>query len=398
MKIIKIFYLILTITSFISCKNGIKANKAFIEEVAKYYSQQASLTADVEYKINFFDYDDTTTYKTQVKMVRDIKDTIYGGNIWYNVYLDSTYKNIEKYYDQKNAYFILKDSEKIIRYDVKKGETFIIDGASDGEAKSIYFLKPEKLTEILNDSLKQTVVTDTVVDNKDYALLTIKYPDEDDYSNQAKKIFINKETKVIEKITFYSMYLDQFQYNEWNITNTKFNSVTNTNLEKKLKELSSKYKVEDYKPRTEEEMAPLAAGTQAPDFTAKLYKDNKEIKLSDYKGKIIVLDFWYMSCQPCVMAISHLNKIQEKYKDKVIVLGVNASDTDENQIAKIPDFIKRHQLNYSIAMIDKAVVESYNIYGFPTVYVIDRNGTIQYAAPGFSEELEKKLDDAIKKL
>ncbi len=145
-------------------------------------------------------------------------------------------------------------------------------------------------------------------------------------------------------------------------------------------------------------MAPLKTGTKAPEFTATLYKDNREIKLSDYKGKIVILDFWYMSCPPCSEAIPHLNRIQEKYKDKVVVLGVNASDTDEKEIAKIPAFIKRNSLEYQIAMIDIKVLESYNIYGFPTAYIIDQNGVIQYAATGFTEELEKNLGEIIKSL
>ena len=203
MKITRLICLLAVTSLIVSCKKEVKADKAFIEEVAKYYAEQGSLTADVDYMIKYFDNDDTTKVKAKVKLIRDTKDTIFGGVVWYTADIDSTYKNIIKYYDGNKAYLILKDSSSITRYDAKKGETFIIDGASDGDTKNIYFLKPEKLTEVLNDSIIKTTVTDTVLNNNDYALLTIKYPDEDEITQQGRKVFINKKTKTIDKITFY---------------------------------------------------------------------------------------------------------------------------------------------------------------------------------------------------
>ena len=396
MKITKIICLFAIAAFSISCKKEIKANKAFIESVAKYYSEQTSLSADVEYKIKFFDNEDTTTVKTQVKLIRDIKDTIYGGIVWYKAHIDSTYKNIEKYYDGDKIYVTRKDSLSLTRFNAKIGETFTIDGATDGEAKNIFFFKPDKLANLLTDATLKTTISDTMFDDQSYALLSVEYPDDEETTGSVKKIYINKENKLIEKITYFTMMGDQFQYNEWNISKIEFNTVKKQNLDKHLKETTVNFKVTDYKPLTEEQMAPLTTGTMAPDFKAKLYKDNKEVKLSDYKGKIVVLDFWYMSCYPCQMAIPHLNSVQEKYKDKVVVLGVNASDTDEKQIKKIPDFIKRNNLGYDIAMIERNVVKQYNIHAFPTLYVIDPKGIIKYAQRGFSEELEKSLNKIIK--
>lgn len=396
MKIPKIIVLFAIAAFSISCKKEIKADKAFVKNVANYYSEQSSLSADVEYKIKFLDSEDTTTIKTQIKLIRDTKDTIYGGIVWYKAEIDSTYKNIEKYYDGDKLYLTLKDSLSLTRYNPKIGETFPIDGASDGEAKNIFFFKPEKLANLLTDTTLKTTISDTVFNDKKYALLSVRYPDDEETTGSIRKVYINKENNLIEKITYFTKMDNQFQYNEWNINNIEFNTVKKQNLDKHLKETTANYKITDYKPLTEEQMAPLAVGTIAPDFTARLYKDNKEVKLSDYKGKIVILDFWYMSCYPCQMAIPHLNSVQEKYKDKVVVLCVNASDTEEKEIKKIPDFIKRTHLNYSTAMIDRTILKHYNIHAFPTLYVVDQKGIIQYAQQGFSEELEKNLEKIIK--
>lgn len=377
-----------------SCKKEVKANKVFIEEVSKYYTQQTSISADVDYSIKYFDNDDTTKVKTQIKLIRDKKDTIFGGIVWYKADIDSTYINVEKYYDRDKLYLIEKDSLLVTRYNTKKGETFAIDGATDGEAKNIFFFEPEKLTKVLKDTLVKSTITDTVFNNKDYVLLALSFPDDDEFKGRIKKIYINKENKLIEKITYYCKYANQFQYKEWNISNIEFNMVKKEELDKHFKEVTAKYKVTDYKEPTEEEMAPLALGTKAPDFEAKLFTAGKTVKLSDYKGKIVVLDFWYMACYPCCQSIPHLNAIQQKHKD-VVVLGVNPYDTDKKKIVKVPDFIKQHKVGYLIAGIDNNVVKQYNVYGFPTVYIIDKNGMIQFAVPGFSEEMEKILDEKI---
>lgn len=398
MNFIKIFFLLGALL-LISCKKGNSAeDEAFVQDVIKYYAAQTSFSADIEYKIKGIAKTDTLTIKTQYKIIRDKKDTVFGGLIWYNVDIDTVFKNIEKYYDGDKIYLIEKDSGNVTRYDAKKGQTFVIEDNRDSQIKKVYFLDIEDLKQTLaNDSIGNNI-KDTLYNNRKYTLLTLKYPDNEDSTNHTKKIFINKENKHIEKITYYCKSYDDFQYTEWNISNIQFNTVKREDLSRHFNKLTANYAFIDFIPYSERKMSPVKILMHAPDFTAKSFKDNEEVHLSDYKNKIVVLDFWHMSCPPCAMAIPHLTRIQKKYKTEVVVLGVNPYDDNKKDADKIAMFKKRTGLDYEIAMIDSNITKKYNVTGFPTVFIIDKNGVIKHTEPGFSTDLEDNLDKVIKNL
>ncbi len=144
----------------------------------------------------------------------------------------------------------------------------------------------------------------------------------------------------------------------------------------------------------------LANGTPAPDFTA-ISLDNKPIKLSDFRGKVVVLDFWATWCGPCMMAMPNTNKAARAFKDKdVVILGVNVSDDKE----KCMNWIKENQKTYEsmIFAYDPTSGEGkedisgklYGVSGIPTQFVIDRKGVIRASFVGFDED-EKPLRAAI---
>ena len=66
----------------------------------------------------------------------------------------------------------------------------------------------------------------------------------------------------------------------------------------------------------------LSNGTSAPDFTPMPGKDGKPVKLSDYRGKVVVLDFWATWCQPCMQSLPHTTAMAKKYADKNVVVLV----------------------------------------------------------------------------
>ena len=122
-----------------------------------------------------------------------------------------------------------------------------------------------------------------------------------------------------------------------------------------------------------ESLSDKASSEKAPDFTLTTV-DNKTIKLSDYKGKIVIIDFWATWCPPCRKGIPDLIEIQNRYKKDVIVIGLSV-DTDTK--GEVVPFISNNGINYPVAYPTPDVVSSYGgIESIPTSFIIDQNGTV----------------------
>lgn len=145
----------------------------------------------------------------------------------------------------------------------------------------------------------------------------------------------------------------------------------------------------------------LKVGDKAPDFTTQdLAK--KDVRLSDFKGKVIILDFWATWCGPCMAAMPHTQKVAAQYKDQgVVVLGSCTSDTRgaferwvrANQ-AKYPDIIWTHDV---AERGEKNISRTlYGVGGIPTQFIIDRDGKIVDIVGGYMEG-EVILDAALAK-
>jgi len=145
----------------------------------------------------------------------------------------------------------------------------------------------------------------------------------------------------------------------------------------------------------------LAAGTQAPDFTVN-DRDGKPVKLSDYRGKVVVLDFWATWCGPCQASLPHTNEVAKAFKDKgVVVLAVNVWDTKAEFDKWLPQHAQFSDITFLIDPTKEqgkdVATTLYNVTGIPTQYVIDKDGKIVKSFVGFSgptEELANTLKAA----
>jgi thiol-disulfide isomerase/thioredoxin len=146
----------------------------------------------------------------------------------------------------------------------------------------------------------------------------------------------------------------------------------------------------------------LANGTVAPDFTA-TDASGKPVKLSDYRGKVVVLDFWASWCGPCVASMPHTQEVAKKLAAENAPFVVLAIDNSE----KRPDFLKwvqsRSELDKIVfAQVEKPDIagESYKVSGIPTQFVIDAQGIIRASFVGYngpSDVLESAVRSALAK-
>lgn len=120
---------------------------------------------------------------------------------------------------------------------------------------------------------------------------------------------------------------------------------------------------------------PQGSGTaakQAPDFSLTDIS-GKPLRLSDYRGKVVVLDFWATWCEPCKQEIPHLIDLQSKYGQRVQVLGISMDDDDK----PVRTFQQQYKMNYPIAVGTSSLADQYGgVLGLPITFVIDGQGRI----------------------
>ena len=151
-----------------------------------------------------------------------------------------------------------------------------------------------------------------------------------------------------------------------------------------------------FKPREEQTTPPalLTAGTTAPDWT--LYDANgKKVSLSQLKGKVVVLDFYFIGCSGCMLSLKPLNAIYEKYKNKELII---ASLTERDSKKAVLDFEKRYKIDYTGYINAADVVKSYHVTAFPTFYFIDKEGKIGNVFVGYIDDFEEKVSSVVDNL
>jgi len=135
--------------------------------------------------------------------------------------------------------------------------------------------------------------------------------------------------------------------------------------------------------------------TPAPDFTLKSMS-GKNIKLSEYAGSAVLLNFWASWCGPCRSEMPLLNDLHNKYKELgFVVVGVNV----EEQTDKARDYLGDIPVDFPILFDDKnSVSKLYDVIAMPTTIMIDRNGNMRYLHQGYKPGDEKKYKTMTKKL
>jgi len=117
----------------------------------------------------------------------------------------------------------------------------------------------------------------------------------------------------------------------------------------------------------------------------------KAYTLEDLKGKIVVLNFWFIACKPCVKEIPDLNKLVEKYSDKDVVFIGLTHDKKE----PLETFLGKTKFNYNIIAENTEVADLYEVSSYPTHFVIDKDSMIELALSGGSLNVLEQIDQAI---
>lgn len=251
---------------------------------------------------------------------------------------------------------------------------------------------------LISDKNSIKTVKDTAINNHLFEVVTINIGKrriqnlgEDLDVMQTKSNFIYKIT--IDKSN--SLPTEILQKNDLNddfIKTTFKNINTNPNQPTENSWFYSTY-IHEYIPSEKTEIPQIIpVGSLAPDWTLPLYNKNENISLSNLKGKVILLDFWFKNCGPCIESIPHLNAINKKFSDKEFeVLGINTWDSKKD----VTWFCNKHQVKYNVLINGKDLAEQYGISAFPTLVLIDKAGKVLYSGGFNQSEIEKLIEKVL---
>ncbi len=135
-------------------------------------------------------------------------------------------------------------------------------------------------------------------------------------------------------------------------------------------------------------LTPPANRKVAPAFQLAT-EDGRKTQLSDYRGKVVLLNFWATDCGGCVLEIPSIIQIENSYKSQgFTALGVSMDISyeglkDANEAwGRVTPFIAKHGVNYPIVMGDDAISRAYSLNAFPATYLIDKSGKVAISYVG----------------
>jgi len=109
--------------------------------------------------------------------------------------------------------------------------------------------------------------------------------------------------------------------------------------------------------------------------------DKRVLRLSEFKGKVVFLNFWATWCKPCEEEMPSMQRLHERYKNQGLVVLAISEDT--GGAAQVAPYLKKHNLTFPVGLDPKASVASlYGVWSVPSTFIIDKRGNRAYFANG----------------
>ncbi len=381
-------YLMLLSLSVIILTGCNKKEESFLSKVVNSNKNHNSIHYKVTEQYYYSNASDTIVTPFDVWAVKDERDTLRKGYVSVNNY----YRPYNMTYEQGNFYLTIPPKKTTILYK-HFTEPFIssIDWID-------IFLKPAMLIKLSKNPNVTLTFTDTLYKKKHHTKMVVNVTKNNKLAERSTYI-IDNNTFVPVWAKLESFKKDYVYNDELDFSRYQFDKVNFDNLKKKQKILLNENPVELDGDGSEtsrlEKM--LHIGDKAPFFSGRYYKTGKKFALPDYTGKkVIIVDFWYTHCPPCVRAMPYLSELNKEFKDKgLIVFGLNSVDNQQHSMKNLHDFLGKRSLSYDVILTQPTVDIMYKINGYPTMYVIDKEGRIAYVETGFDKEKFEKLKQKI---
>lgn len=139
--------------------------------------------------------------------------------------------------------------------------------------------------------------------------------------------------------------------------------------------------------------APPPPGQPAPDFTLRA-STGKNLKLSEFRGQVVMINFWATWCAPCREELPHLDRLYQQYrKAGFALLGVNIDDNPRAAQQMAEQLGVRFPVLFDAT---KQVSKRYDVDAMPTTLIVDRDGKVQYLHRGYKAGVEKEYESRVR--
>ena len=150
-------------------------------------------------------------------------------------------------------------------------------------------------------------------------------------------------------------------------------------------------------PQTSKPMPPVVTSNNevnAGNLAWRLLNGKKQ-KIADFRGKVLILDFWATYCPPCEEEIPHLVELSNKHANDLKVVGLHVGGEDDK--SKVAGFVTKYRMTYDLGYPEPALQQFYlqGDTAIPQTLVFDRNGNLIQKFVGFNNQIKADLDNAI---
>jgi thiol-disulfide isomerase/thioredoxin len=394
MKIFRLFIpLLAPLFLFTNCK---KSDQDIVTEIEREMGNHQSVHFKITRAYHYSNQPDTTITEYEVWAVKDPKDTLRNGY----VAVDNYYRPYHMIYDQGNFYLAIPPKKTTILYSVYDDDFISPTDWID------VFLNPNFLKDqIFSEAVDSTAISDIEYQGKACKKIEISFIENEQGEKKSYTYIVSKKQFVPLWAQMKSENKERVYVNELNFSDFEFDKVNLPVLKERQENILSVNPVEPE--GTDSEVARLERmlhiGEDAPLFEGVYYGTGEIFKLEDHIGKsVIVVDFWYTHCPPCVKAMPALSEFYSQYKDQgVKIFGLNSVDNQPRSLDNLDHFLAKRQLSYDVIMTQPEVDINYKINGYPTMYVVDKSGRVSFVEIGYDEakfeafkkHVEKLLED-----
>ncbi|MEO8884549.1 MAG: TlpA disulfide reductase family protein [Mucilaginibacter sp.] len=322
---------------------------------------------------------DTRIMTGSVKIKTDVADALYGFQFWCK--LDDV--NVETIY---NGHLIYEANNNTKTYTINTNPVDL----------SHVFYSTAGGHVILTDLVKldtSKAIGFMLSQNTQQYYLTIKYADykQEDVSKRYKIVTIDKKTMLPIAVRSHQEPLGRVQDLYYQITNIQVNE-PQFNYDFTSPTFLTEYNQQIITNNVAQNPAYGLKGIAAPYFELISF-NNKKVSTNDFKGKVVLLDFWEVWCGPCMEAMPKVENLYEKYKGKgLLIYGITS---DAKQLAPSKLLIQKRNIALPMLVGSEQLKKDYKVNGFPLYILINKSGKISFVSEGYSEDVEAAIKSAI---